>query len=96
MKKRYLVDNILSDVNEKMVFIGGARQVGKTSMARHIAENQQIISIGTPGKTDRIFYRPDSRATLKLFCSMKFISIKTGKIISRVSLISIAMILKYW
>jgi uncharacterized protein len=39
MKKRYLVDNILSDVNEKMVFIGGARQVGKTSMARQIAEN---------------------------------------------------------
>ena len=39
MKKRYLVDNILSDVNEKMVFIGGARQVGKTSMARYIAEN---------------------------------------------------------
>jgi len=31
MKKRYLVDNILRDLDEKMVFIGGARQVGKTS-----------------------------------------------------------------
>jgi len=39
MKKRYLVDDILRDLDEKMVFIGGARQVGKTSMARYIAEN---------------------------------------------------------
>lgn len=39
MKKRYLVDDILRDLDEKMVFIGGARQVGKTSMAKYIAEN---------------------------------------------------------
>jgi len=39
MKKRYLVDNILRDLNEKMVFIGGARQVGKTFMAKYIADN---------------------------------------------------------
>lgn len=39
MKKRYLVSHILQDLNEKMVFIGGARQVGKTSLARYIAEN---------------------------------------------------------
>lgn len=38
MKKRYLVDNILRDLDEKMVFIGGARQVGKTCMAQYIAE----------------------------------------------------------
>lgn len=38
MKKRYLVDDIIRDLNEKMVFIGGARQVGKTSMAQYIAE----------------------------------------------------------
>jgi len=38
MKKRYLVDDIRSDLDEKMVFIGGARQVGKTSMAKYIAE----------------------------------------------------------
>lgn len=40
MKKRYLVDNILRDLDEKMVFIGGARQVGKTCMAKYIAENK--------------------------------------------------------
>jgi predicted AAA+ superfamily ATPase len=39
MKKRYLVDDILPDLDEKMVFVGGARQVGKTSMAKYIAEN---------------------------------------------------------
>ncbi len=39
MKKRYLTPHILRDLSEKMVFIGGARQVGKTSLARHIAEN---------------------------------------------------------
>jgi len=39
MKKRYLVDDILRDLDEKMVFIGGARQVGKTCMAKYIAEN---------------------------------------------------------
>ena len=38
MKKRYLVDNIRRDLDEKMVFIGGARQVGKTCMAKYIAE----------------------------------------------------------
>ncbi len=36
MKKRCLVDDILRDLNEKMVFIGGARQVGKTSLAKLI------------------------------------------------------------
>src|SRR3972149_6591443 len=39
MKKRYLVPHILRDLNEKMVFIGGARQVGKTSLSKYIAEN---------------------------------------------------------
>jgi len=39
MKKRYLVPHILRDLNEKMVFVGGARQVGKTSLSKYIAEN---------------------------------------------------------
>lgn len=39
MKKRYLVPHLLRDLDDKMVFIGGARQVGKTSLARYIAEN---------------------------------------------------------
>jgi len=39
MKKRYLVEQVLRDLGEKMVFIGGPRQVGKTSLARYLAEN---------------------------------------------------------
>lgn len=39
MIKRYLTDHILSDLAGKMVFVGGARQVGKTSLAKYIAEH---------------------------------------------------------
>jgi len=39
-KERYLKESILKDLNEKMVFIGGARQVGKTTFAKDlIAKN---------------------------------------------------------
>ena len=34
MKARYLEPSIREDVNEKMVFLGGPRQVGKTTLAR--------------------------------------------------------------
>lgn len=35
-KERYLQRNILKDLSEKMVFIGGARQVGKTTLGRDL------------------------------------------------------------
>ena len=35
---RYLVDDIVEDLKEKMVFIGGPRQVGKTTLAMLVAE----------------------------------------------------------
>jgi len=34
--ERYLARHVLSDLQDKMVFIGGARQVGKTTLARDI------------------------------------------------------------
>ena len=37
MKTRYLEPAIREDVKEKMVFLGGPRQVGKTTLARSIA-----------------------------------------------------------
>ncbi len=37
METRYLEPSIREDVNEKMVFIGGPRQVGKTTLARTVA-----------------------------------------------------------
>jgi predicted AAA+ superfamily ATPase len=36
LKKRYLVPYILEDLQEKMVFVGGPRQVGKTTMATEL------------------------------------------------------------
>lgn len=35
---RYVHENILKDLNRKMVFIGGPRQVGKTTLAKNILE----------------------------------------------------------
>jgi hypothetical protein len=36
MKKRYLTEQINADLRKKMVFVAGARQVGKTTLAKHI------------------------------------------------------------
>ncbi|MBU1085411.1 MAG: AAA family ATPase [Candidatus Beckwithbacteria bacterium] len=38
IKKRYLTENIVSDLTEKMVFIAGPRQVGKTTLAQGIGK----------------------------------------------------------
>ncbi|MBI5123631.1 ATP-binding protein [Candidatus Roizmanbacteria bacterium] len=38
MVKRYLEDIIIADLKEKMVFVAGPRQVGKTTMAKQIGE----------------------------------------------------------
>jgi len=35
-KNRYLTTTITEDLREKMVFIGGPRQVGKTTLARDL------------------------------------------------------------
>ena len=36
-KNRYLTKNIVEDLKERMVFIGGPRQIGKTTLSSHIA-----------------------------------------------------------
>jgi predicted AAA+ superfamily ATPase len=55
-KSRYLTDDIKRDLNEKMVFIGGARQVGKTTLAREIIANE--FSHSTYYNWD---YKPDRK-----------------------------------
>ena len=72
MKKRYLTPHILSDIHEKMVFIGGARQVGKTSLARFIGENhfpahQYLNWDYTPDRRDILQYRFKGNAKILLF-----------------------------
>ncbi len=41
MKVRYLTDPLREDLQKKMVFIGGPRQIGKTTLARFLAEEYQ-------------------------------------------------------
>jgi predicted AAA+ superfamily ATPase len=36
LENRYLLNYAMEDLEEKMVFIGGPRQVGKTTLARDI------------------------------------------------------------
>ena len=38
MLERYLEKRIREDLKDKMIFVGGPRQVGKTTMAEHLAE----------------------------------------------------------
>ena len=40
IRKRYLTDEIVDDLQTKMVFLGGARQVGKTTLAQKIIAPQ--------------------------------------------------------
>jgi uncharacterized protein len=42
--KRYLEPHISDDLHKKMVFIGGPRQVGKTTLAKNIAETYPVSS----------------------------------------------------
>lgn len=42
--KRYLEPQIIKDLQKKMVFVGGARQVGKTTLAREILDEHQGLS----------------------------------------------------
>jgi len=39
MKNRYISDNIINDLKEKMVFVAGPRQVGKTTLAKYLGQN---------------------------------------------------------
>jgi predicted AAA+ superfamily ATPase len=41
MKKRYLIKQVQADLDKKMVFIAGARQVGKTTLAKEILPSQE-------------------------------------------------------
>jgi len=53
IKDRYLTKNILQDLSEKMIFVGGARQVGKTTLAKKII---------APNFKDFAYYNWDARS----------------------------------
>lgn len=55
-KERYLTQSVISDLSGKMVFIGGARQVGKTTIAK------EIIAKNYPNSTYYNWdYQPDRK-----------------------------------
>jgi len=72
LKNRYLSFYIIEDLKEKMVFIGGPRQVGKTTLCRNIvashfgnhayfnwdnrADRKAITSSSWPGDTDLLIF----------------------------------------
>lgn len=56
MKRRYLQETITKDLKDRMVFVGGPRQVGKTTMAKMIgAENyKKCAYLNWDSRKDRI------------------------------------------
>ena len=70
LKNRYLTQCVVRDLYEKMVFVGGARQVGKTTFAVNIvaekfkksayynwdkrSDRKQIIQSDWPGNAELI------------------------------------------
>ncbi len=62
---RYLEKQTISDLRQKMVFVGGPRQVGKTTMAQQILENLdgEYLNWDIPEHRDQILRSqlPDSR-----------------------------------
>ncbi len=71
-KERYLKNAIIDDLKDKMVFIGGARQVGKTTLAKEIIskdftsstyynwdyqpDRKKIISSELPGESELLIF----------------------------------------
>lgn len=54
--KRYLCQQVDSDLEKKMVFVGGPRQVGKTTMAKQLLKKAGGVCLNwdTPADRDRI------------------------------------------
>ena len=60
-KQRYLTANIIADLMDKMVFVGGARQVGKTTLAKNLIGDK--FNDSTYYNWD---YRPDRKKITNL------------------------------
>lgn len=55
---RYLFDQVLRDLERKMVFVGGPRQVGKTTLAKQVLGNREgYLSWDIPENRERILRR---------------------------------------
>jgi predicted AAA+ superfamily ATPase len=58
MIERYLTPQVKKDLSRKMVFVGGARQVGKTTLARSLLKSEKgYLSWDIPEHRERILKR---------------------------------------
>jgi len=74
--KRYLYSNIIKDLKDKMVFVGGPRQVGKTTMALDILSaytGNKGLSTETEGEKEAhpAYFNWDSRQDRKALLDSK-------------------------
>ncbi len=54
MKKRYLSEQILKDIKNKMVFLGGPRQVGKTTLSLELFSAESYLNWDSTEDRERI------------------------------------------
>ena len=54
MKKRYLSDQVLKDLKSKMVFLGGPRQVGKTTLSLELFSESSYLNWDYPEDREKI------------------------------------------
>ena len=68
-RKRYLTPQILADLDKKMVFVGGARQVGKTTLAKTLLEKNSkgYLNWDIPYQREAILKRELPQAPLWIF-----------------------------
>jgi len=71
-KKRYIQEKIESDLHQKMVFIGGPRQVGKTTLSKlvgtKLSKNFSYLNWDNPEDNKKILHSQfDPKATLIIF-----------------------------
>src|SRR5690348_500589 len=68
MKKRYLSRQIQQDLSRKMVFVGGPRQVGKTTLSKtFLKDDTGYLNWDAPEHRERILKRELPLTSLWIF-----------------------------
>ena len=59
-RPRYLVPQVLHDLPEKMTFVAGPRQVGKTSLVRRVFPDLDYVALDLPAMAEQAERSPES------------------------------------
>ena len=72
MKHRYLTTHIVDDLKQKMVFISGPRQVGKTYLGMKIAKHhfEHFDYLNWDARDDRKRFLANNQIILRLFSTV--------------------------